>query len=952
MWQDWSARLSNAYGRLAPHHSAMQETVKDTKTSVITGHLSDEFSNSNGILTNLQLGDRIFNMKVDDDSTTAVISFQAVENEVGIVERLSVADLRVTVVKLASILRERLTPLLQQRKVDLTSEIEQSRTFLATHITTGINRVLLQLACMLLRLVYIPMDSNLSKQRMASIAESFSPIAFITDDDDFKPELGHVPLFALPQLLNQAEASCCRNVEPLFKDMTNPVILLLFTSGSTSPIPKAILLRNSQLASRLCWQWSSTSPLAELTGPRLAKTSWLFIDAFTEMFGPLLGGQTVVVFGKSTVTSERLVSDADFLGRLVSRFQIVQITSVPSQLEAWMKQLDRGAEAFRSLRAIVSSGQILTFTLATRVFEVFEHRPLRLLNLYGSTEVAGDVTALAFDSKEEIQSAAAKSPAGGLVLPVGKPIPNVQIYVVNKICKDGSANVADRGEEGEVLVSGAAILLEEPVMSDRSPRQTVSLTANPLSTQPCFSRIFRTGDMGFICPTSSYLYITGRVDDIVKVNGVKICVGNIDQLLARLRCEGGVFTGLGTTLTIPFEKGETSTRLICFYQREAIGANAFTNADLAQVVRTSFSAFLNVTFVEVPSFPLQRHTGKIDRVRLRQDFQNGLYNQVTHPVDNSVKVVRSTPDSQREAIRRVFARHLGLSEAAGANGEPSDEKDFFLIGGDSITVANVVSELRKQGFRVSLNDFAVQKKIGEILDVLMSQRHLDHEEPPFFLKKRPFVREYQPGKTFSDRPFHDVYCREVIAEVIAESFVQHEPLAQMINLSAKTMRQIVFAGFTHGDPDGPLEALLPDVCAAIIGFPVSSPPAPEVEDPLYYHVEEAFEVCDTEAGEVEDASKCFSSGLLGVRHDNVNGGERIQILALLEEAFIDGVRKSGYTAIRSINTSVVTQVMAEELGYVHNCTVNLASVLEARGVKCDRNSLLVKVATLKIGAQK
>lgn len=323
---------------------------------------------------------------------------------------------------------------------------------------------------MRLRLVYIPMDSNLSKQRMANIAEFFSPIAIITDDDDVKPDPGHVPLFVFSLLLNQAEASCYRNVEPLFTGMTNPVILLLFTSGSTSPIPKVISLRNGQLANRLCWQWSSTSPLAGITGPCLAKTSWLFVDAFTEMFGPLLNGQTIVVSGTSTVTSERLVSDVDFLKRLVSRFQIVQITSVPSQLEAWMKQLDGGSEAFKSLRAIVSSGQILTFTLATRVFEVFEHRPLRLLNLYGSTEVAGDITVSVFDSKEEIQSKAVKSPAGGLVLPVGKPIPNVEIYVVSENCEEGSAIVVDRGEEGEVLASGAAILLEEPVMADRSPR--------------------------------------------------------------------------------------------------------------------------------------------------------------------------------------------------------------------------------------------------------------------------------------------------------------------------------------------------------------------------------------------------------------------------------------------------------------------------------------------------
>nr|CDS22904.1 AMP dependent ligase [Echinococcus granulosus] len=938
----------------------MQDTTKGIETSIITGPLSDEYYNSNGLLTNLLLGDRVFNMKVDAASITAVISFQTVGNEVGTVTQLSLACLQATVIKLASVLRERLVPLLHQRSLDLASEKGQSRTFLATYITTGINRVFLQLACMRLCLAYIPMDSNLSEQRIASITESFSPIAFITDDDSVRPELGQVPLFAFSKLLSLAEASCSKSVVPLFMGMTNPVILLLFTSGSTSPIPKGVPLRNSQLANRLCWQWGPTSPLAEITGPRLAKTSWLFVDAFTEMFGPLLGGQTVVVSGTSIVTSERLVSDVDFLGRLVSRLQIAQITSVPAQLESWMKQLDRGSEAFRSLRAIVSSGQILTFTLATKVFEVFGHRPLRLLNLYGSTEVAGDITAVAFDSKEEIQSAAVKLPAGGLVLPVGKPIPNVEIYVVSENCREGSIYVVDKGKEGEVLASGAAILVEEPITADQAPKRTASLIANSLSTRSCFSRVFRTGDVGFVCPTNGYLYITGRVDDMVKVNGVKICVGNIDELLTRLRCEGGVFAGLGTTLTIPLEKGETDTRLACFYQRENITDNAFTNADLAEAVRTHYSAFLNVTFVEVPSFPIQKQSGKIDKVRLRQDFQSGHYDHVTRPADNSIRAMATAADNQREAIRRMFAKHLSLSEA---DGEPSDEKDFFLIGGDSITAAIIVSELRKQGFGVSLNDFAANKKIGKILDMLMSQRHLCQGLPHLGLKKRLFIREYQPGKTFPDQPFHDAYCREVIAEIIAESFVHRDPLSQMIGLSKKTMRQNVFgrlkqfenmpglayvAGFTEGDPDGPLEVLLPDICAVTIGFPASSPPSPGVEDPNYYHLEEAFEICNTEAGKLEDASKCFSSGLLGARHDNTDGGERIQLLILLEEAFIDGVKRSGYTEIRSVNTSVVTQAMAEELGYVHNCTLNLASILEARGVKCNQKSLICKVSTLHL----
>ncbi|VDM21690.1 unnamed protein product [Hydatigera taeniaeformis] len=124
--------------------SSIMPSPLGAKVSVIAGHLSSEFAESNGLVTNLQLGDRAFDMNYDADSTTSVISFQTVENEVGAVTQISLADLRATVVKLASLLRERLMPLLHHRGVDLASEEDQSKTFLATYITTGVNRVFLQ----------------------------------------------------------------------------------------------------------------------------------------------------------------------------------------------------------------------------------------------------------------------------------------------------------------------------------------------------------------------------------------------------------------------------------------------------------------------------------------------------------------------------------------------------------------------------------------------------------------------------------------------------------------------------------------------------------------------------------------------------------------------------------------------------------------------------------------
>ncbi|KAM7542828.1 hypothetical protein Aperf_G00000001682 [Anoplocephala perfoliata] len=949
---------SHVFFKTSVYQSAYLKIIflQPTESSIITGYLTDEFAKSqNGFFKDIQLGDCLSNIASGKAATTvAIISFKFMEDKLESVEEISFVDLHKKVVRLASVMRGNLLPHLQQQNVDLNSEVEQGRTTVAAYITTGINRVYIQLACMHLRLAYIPMDSNLSKERMNFLCNSLRPIAFITDDPSVRIENTQISTYFVDELLRRAESNDALMVEPLFKNVENPVVLLLFTSGSTSPIPKGIPLRNSQMANRLSWQWSPASPLVEITGASLAKTSWLFVDAFTEMFGPLLGGRPIVVSGTSRITSERLVADVEILGFLVDRFQIAQITSVPTQLESWMNQIGDDASSFKTLRVIVSSGQMLPFSLANRIFEVFKQRNLKLLNFYGSTEVAGDVTAIAFDSKEEVYKSAIKLPTGGFVLPVGKPIYNTEMYVVAEDGTADSSNIAELGSEGEVLVSGAGTLNEEPIVFSQVKKPAATLETNSLSKMACFSRLFHTGDVGFICPKNGNLYITGRLDDVVKVNGVKVAVGNVDQILAGLDRGSGKFINLGATVTLALEKGETGTRLVCFYKSG--DDDAFTEADLAEALRIHFTTFLNVTFVKVPSFPIQRQSGKIDKMKLKQDYQKGIFDKKS--VASGYKRIAT---DRREIIRRIFANHLGLSEAAQKNGEPDDDADFFLIGGDSIIAASLLAELRKEGFKANMNIFAEHRKMGDLLNALTNET-TQHKNAELHSGKNkfPFVQQYQPGKTFALQPSLDAHCRDLIANVIADSFVKLEPMVAMINLSRETMYQIVtgrlkqfeelpglvfVAGYSSFDPNGPLSTLLDDISAVALAYPSDTPNSPGVNDPLYFKIEKAFEICDSMGGELEDASKCFTSGLLGAKTGDSGGGDTIQLTILLEKAMIEGVRRMGYRAIRSINTSIVTRIMSQELGYVLNCTVNIAEIFEKLGVNVIKKELLVDVTT-------
>lgn len=238
--------------------------------------------------------------------------------------------------------------------------------------------------------------------------------------------------------------------------------------------------------------------------------------------------------------------------------------------------------------------------------------------------------------------------------------------------------------------------------------------------------------------------------------------------------------------------------------------------------------------------------------------------------------------------------------------------------------AGLIAELRREGLKANMNTFAEHRKIGDLLNALTDETtQYRYGEAHSKTNKFPFVREYQPGKTFASQPSLDAQLRNLIADVIADSFVEFEPMAVMINLSRETMYQITMgrlkqfeelpglvfvAGFTSSDPNGPLSTLLPDISAVSLGYPADAPESPGVDDPLYFKIEKAFEICDSNAGELEDVSKCFTSGLLGAKRGDFGGGDAIHLTKLLEEAMIEGVRRMGYKAIRSINTSIVTRV--------------------------------------------
>jgi len=154
----------------------------------------------------------------------------------------------------------------------------------------------------------------------------------------------------------------------------------------------------------------------------------------------------------------------------------------------------RDGPALPRLRLWVSSGEPLPPTLATRFFAVLGDGRL-LCNLYGSTEVMGDVTYHVLRSADDLN--------GLEKVPIGVPLDNCLVYLL-----DEQMRPAPEGVTAELFVAGANVAAG--YVAGRDPHRFLR---NPLAVDPEYGRLFRTGD--FASLEKGVMRFEGRTDSQV-----------------------------------------------------------------------------------------------------------------------------------------------------------------------------------------------------------------------------------------------------------------------------------------------------------------------------------------------------------------------------------------------------------------------------------------------------
>jgi acyl-coenzyme A synthetase/AMP-(fatty) acid ligase len=271
---------------------------------------------------------------------------------------------------------------------------------------------------------------------------------------------------------------------------------MIYTSGSTGK-PKGAMNTHEGICNRLLWMQDAY----QLTPADcvLQKTPFSFDVSVWEFFWPLMAGARLVVARPGGH------QDSAYLVRLIAEQRITTIHFVPSMLQIFLEE--PGLERNTSLKRVICSGEALSFDLQERFFTCLD---AELHNLYGPTEAAVDVTYWAC------------KPENGLrIVPIGRPIANTQIYIL-----DARLQPVPIGVAGELHIGGIGLARGYHNRPELTEEKFIS---NHFSAEPG-ARLYKTGDLARYLSDGNIEYL-GRIDQQVKLRGFRIELGEIESVL-------------------------------------------------------------------------------------------------------------------------------------------------------------------------------------------------------------------------------------------------------------------------------------------------------------------------------------------------------------------------------------------------------------------------------------
>ena len=485
----------------------------------------------------------------------------------------------------------------------------------------------------------VPLDPSYPKERLAFMLQDSGAPVLITQqafvdvfiNDTVKHTGKIISLDTDWEKVGQGSESNVTAETP-----SDSLAYVIYTSGSTGH-PKGIAVSH-RAVNRLV---INTDYVQVTPSDVMAQASNVSFDAATfEIWGALLNGARLVLIGKDTLLSPQSFSTA------IERHAITTVFLTTALFNQMVEQIPA---ALGKLRCLLFGGEAVD---TERVKELLRTGPpRRLLHVYGPTETT------TFASWYRVKAVAAHA----TTVPIGRPIANTQIFVLDKHLAPVPIGVV-----GEIYIGGDGLA--------RGYLNQPELTAEKFLYHSfggeAARRLYKTGDLGRYLPDGNIEFV-GRIDNQVKLRGYRIELGEIEAVLTQI-------PAIQNSVVVVQEDTAGDKRLVAYVV--AAQDSAPSTNELRTFLQQKLPDYMVPSvFVFLDALPLTPN-GKVDRRALPVPKQ-------AKPELKQNFVTPRSPVEERLAV--IWAQVLGVKQVGVTD-------NFFDVGGHSLLAVRLFAAIEKE----------------------------------------------------------------------------------------------------------------------------------------------------------------------------------------------------------------------------------------------------------------
>jgi amino acid adenylation domain-containing protein len=522
---------------------------------------------------------------------------------------------------------------------------------------------------------YVPIDPNYPKARIERMIADARFAVLLTDAAaQAQMPLLELKVFPLDREMREVVlrdyAADNLRADAVGLDPGN-LAYVIYTSGSTGN-PKGVMITHSGLANYV------DHAIAEYLHDKLVgavvSTPLSFDATLTTILVPICAGLAV------NILPERGAQTLDSLRDLLLSESPLLFKITPAHLAALMSDESK-LKSCAAPHVIVIGGE----QLSGATLKPWKERLLpraTYINEYGPTE------AVVGCSTYEVSDRHNQTPDWERPIPIGRPIANTELYVMNRAMK-----LQLVGCIGELYIGGAG-LARGYLNDERLTRERF------IENCPCGDggrRLYKTGDLVRWLRSGQLEYV-GRADDQVKIRGFRVELGEIENAL-------GLHAGVSESKVLA-KSIHQNTQLVAYWVASESGRTC-TSDDLKRHLSNILPAYMVPSaFIELAEIPLTSN-GKVDVVELANTDARYLEERSYTPATNEIERI----------LVGIWEQVLGVEKVGTGD-------NYFELGGDSILSIQLVSKAQAEGLNFGVQEVFQYQTIQHLAQALAAESKL------------------------------------------------------------------------------------------------------------------------------------------------------------------------------------------------------------------------------------